>query len=242
MNPQAIFDEFECKFPPRLLWRVNDRVSQAHREAEHCLTTTSQLEPITIKEFKEAIENHFNWTDRTKASCFRSVFSNKCDARDWALDRLESLQRKYTCREDGLRIVRLEIDSANLMETTWIFNAEELVVSLDLKAKTLPGEYLVYLDIPNKTAVARSGICEMRNESINHHNPKTPDKSFQSLLDHISVAEDAGNDADDELSGERYEDSKGEVEEDISHHGRAESSQSTTHNTIKIQDLTIGHG
>lgn len=165
MNPQAIFDKHECKDPPIFLWRITDRVSQAHRDAEHCLSTKSQLEPITEKEFKEAIENHFKWANRTKASCFQSVFNNKCDARDWALNRLESLQHKYTCKEEDLRIVRVEISCARLVESTWIFNAEETAACLNLKAKPLPGEYLVYLEIPSKAVVAKSGLCELRNES-----------------------------------------------------------------------------
>lgn len=165
MNPQAIFKRYECTNPPRLLWRVNDRVSKAQSDAEHCLTTKSQLEPITDKEFREAIENHFNWDNRTKASCFQSVFSDKADARNWALNRLESLQRKYRFKEENLRLERLEINSAKLMENTWIFNAEEMATSLWLKATPLPGEYLVYLKIPSKTVVDRSRLSELRKES-----------------------------------------------------------------------------
>lgn len=165
MNPQAIFNKHECQKPPKYLWRVNDRVSRAHRDAEHCLSTKSQLEPITEKEFKEAIENHFNWGNRTKASCFQSVFSNESDAHDWAFDRLQSLRRKYRCREEDLRLIRLKIDSAKLMESTWIFDANEVVASLDLRAKPLPCEYLVYLEIPSITIVARSRLCDLRKES-----------------------------------------------------------------------------
>ncbi|KAE9985511.1 hypothetical protein BLS_007570 [Venturia inaequalis] len=239
MNPQAIFDKFECRDPPKLLWRVTDRVSQAHNDAEHCLTTKSQLEPITQREFKEAIENHFDWANRTKASCFQSVFSSKSDARDWGLYRLGSLRRKYTCKEEDLGIVRLEIDCTRLMKSTWIFDAEDVAASLDLEVNPLRGEYLVYLEIPAETIVARSRLCDLRKESINHYSPRTLHEDLLSLLDDRSAAEDTGDDADDELSGERDEDSEGEKREDISHSKRTHFLQLTRHNTLKFCDLSL---
>lgn len=165
MNPKAIFDQYECRKPPRLLWRVNNKVSRAQREAELRLTTKNQLLPITIREFHEAIENHLNWDNRTKGSCFQSVFSNRDDACDWALDRLEDLQQQYHLDKEDFGIVRLEIDSAKLKEATWIFDARELATTLGLQARPLLGEYLVYSEISFRAVVARSRLCELKKES-----------------------------------------------------------------------------
>lgn len=165
MNPQTVFNRHECRTPPRLLWRVNDKVSRAQRDAEHRLTACNQLLPITKQDFKEAIENHLNWANRSKASCFLSVFSDKANARQWALDRLGSLHKTYKFEEKDLQLVRLEIDSANLIKHTWIFDAQELAALLELDAKPLTDEYLVYREIPSRAIVARSGLRELRMES-----------------------------------------------------------------------------
>ncbi|QDS73789.1 hypothetical protein FKW77_005733 [Venturia effusa] len=225
MNPQAILNKYECRTLPRRFWRVNDTVSRVHSDAEHCLTSESQLEPITEQEFKEAIENHFAWKNRTKASCFQSVFSNKAHARDWAFERLESLERRYKCKEEDLGIVRLEIGSAKLKKHTWIFDAEEMVASLGLKAKPSSGEHLVYLEIPSKAVVARSKLCELRKESRN-----------------IPVAEDDGYDAEDELSGKDDEGSQQREQEEAPLRIRTGLSQATERSSLHLGDLDLSDG
>lgn len=72
--------------------------------------------------------------------------------------------------------------------------------------------------------------------AVNCNSPKTSDKSLLSPLDDLSITEDAGNDADDELAGEKDEDSKGEEEEGILHTGECNfrNPRSTTHSTSTV--------
>jgi hypothetical protein len=165
MNPRTIFKLYECTNPPPILWRVTEKISQAQRDAEYRLTAPNNFLPITRQELKEAIKNHLNWADRSKASCFLSVFSDKINARNWALDLLEDLEQTYKFDEEDIQLVRLKIDSAKLIKHTWIFDAQEIVNTLELDVKIVPGEYLVYSDIPSRTIVSCSGLAELRLES-----------------------------------------------------------------------------
>lgn len=72
---------------------------------------------------------------------------------------------------------------------------------------------------------------------VNNHTSRTPDENLSLLLDDLSIAEDAGNEADDELSGEQEDGNQGEEKtKKKSHHQK----NTLTHSNFRDQTLSNG--
>ncbi|KLU89512.1 hypothetical protein MAPG_08483 [Magnaporthiopsis poae ATCC 64411] len=128
-------DSYRCHSPPATLWKVKHWNSQFKRdELSGDLVAADPTREITTKlRLSFAAQDHFKWENR-RPTCFQSTFSCYNHARNWG---------------NGVRWIEIyEIDTTNLSDGVYIFDAKELASRMRIPYKHGENEFIFLHRIP----------------------------------------------------------------------------------------------